>query len=116
MSALKKRIRDQGSDIKWRTLEIAAWGEPDNPLIAKVRTLSLDEYKSWSERLKDGDPGERVLLVIDRLYDEKGKARIFDTASTDDYKLLRNDADPLVIGSIVAEIMRWGDGGAIRKN
>lgn len=124
---LKARIKSQGADVKWRALEIDAWGEPEGkdkdgnvvpakPLIVKVKTLSMDEYKSWSERLKDGDPGERVLLLMDKVYDEKGQDLLFNSSDKDEYNLLRHEADPLVIGSIVSQIMRWGDKGAARKN
>lgn len=127
MTGLVERIKQQGADIRWRALQIPAWGEPASvdaegkevpaePLKLKVKTLSLDEQREWSERIGSGDVSERVLLIMQRTYDAKGEKQLFDPADPGLFSMLRNEADPMIIGGLVAEILRMTDREAVRKN
>ena len=127
MTGLVERIKQQGADIRWRALQIPAWGEPASvdadgkevpaqPLKVRVKTLSLDEQREWSERIGSGDVSERVLLIMQRTYDANGEKQLFDPADPALFSMLRNEADPMIIGSLVAEILRMTDREAVRKN
>ena len=127
MTSLIERVKAQGADVKWRTLEIPAWGEPATtdkggeevpakPLRVKVKTLSLDEQKEWAGRIGSGDMAERILLVMERTYDAAGKKRLFDPKDLKLFTELRRHADPMIIGGLVSEILRMTDREVMRKN
>ncbi len=128
MTNLVERIKKQGAGVKWRALEVPAWGDPPTkdkdgkevpgkPLVVKVKTLTLDEQREWSKRIGGADDvTDRVLLIMERTYDEAGKERLFDPTDTEQFSMLRNDADPMIIGALVMEILRLVDVEVMRKN
>ena len=126
MTGLIERIKQQGADVKWRTLAIPAWGQPSTvdkdgkdvpgkPFIARVKTLNLEEQREWASRIGSGDATDRILLIMQRTYDEAGKKLLFDPADEQVFSLLRNEADPMIVGALVAEILRLADVEVMRK-
>lgn len=126
MTSLVERIKKHGESVKWRDLEIPAWGEPETvdesgkeiaakPLCVKVKTLGLEEYREWAERIAS-DVSERVIMIMHRTYDEKGENLLFDPSDPNLFSDMRKNADPMIIGALVAEIMRYTDKQVMRKN